>query len=200
MDEPELDVEGLDELLDLCGDRRTVLLEFRCRGHEYRVSERDVLRDVEKLDLALVNPRLDGEFPTVEVRFHQHRELVVGDGVDLVGRANDAVPKAAGLVEGLEVDGVVGVAVELEQRLIDAPQEPDDVLAVVGFFEDADTDTAELRASLHQRLVAQEHGLTEQPRVTEQHRVDCAGPLHRLLVQRDRDVDALVLQRLGDLE
>ena len=45
---------------------------------------------------------------------------------------------------------------------------PDDVVAVVGLFEDADPDPAELGASLHQRLISQQHRLAQQPRAVEQ--------------------------------
>lgn len=200
MDEPELDVERLDELLDLHRDLLAVLLEFRRRGNEDGVSERDVLGDVEELDLSVVDPRLDGELPAVEMRLHQYRELLVRDGVDFVGGPNDAVAQASCLVEGLEVDGVVRVTVEFEQRLVHPTQKADDVLTIVCFLEDADTNATELCAALHQCLVSEQHRLAEQPRIAQQHGIDGTGPLDCLLVQRYRYIDAFVSESLRDLE
>jgi len=153
---PELDVEGLDELLDLPGDLGPVLLQFRRGGHEHGVAEPHVLGDVEEDDIAVVDPGLNGELPAVEVRFHQYGKFFLRNGVDLVRSADHPVPQAPGLVEGLEVDRVVGVAVELEQGLVDPLEEADHVVTFVRLLEDAHTDTAELGATLHQCLVAQQ--------------------------------------------
>ena len=198
VDEAELDVEGADQLLDLGGDLRAVLFQLRRGGHEHRIAERDVFGDVEEGDLAVVHPRFHGEFPAIEVRLHQHREFLVGDAIHLVGRADHPVAQAAGLVEGLEVDGVVGVAVELEQRLVDALEKADHVFLVVGLFEDPHADAAQLGAALHQRLVAQQQGLTIQTRVVEQQGVDGAGPFHGFLEQRNGHVHAHFLEGFGD--
>jgi hypothetical protein len=47
----------------------------------------------------------------------QHRELFLRNRVDLVRSSNDPVPEASGLVEGLEVDRIIRVAIEFQQRL-----------------------------------------------------------------------------------
>src|SRR5699024_3273616 len=75
-----------------------------------------------------------------------------------------------------------------------------DVVAVVCFFEHPDPDAAKMRATLHQGLVAKQDGLAVQARLPHQNGVDGAGPLDRFLEQRNRDVDAFVLEGFGNPE
>ena len=65
------------------------------------------------------------------------------------------------------MDRVVRVAIQLEQRLVYPFEEADHIFTIMGFFKDAHADTAELGAALHQRLVAHQHGLTEQARIIQ---------------------------------
>ena len=99
----------------------------------------------------------------------------------------------------LEVDRVVGVAIQFQQSLVNPLEEPDNVTLVVGLFEDTHPDATELGPALHQRLVTQQHGLTEQTRLVHQHRVDGTGPLHGFLKQRDGNVNAHLLEGLCNL-
>src|SRR5690606_33832790 len=82
--EAEVDVEGLDQLFDLGGDGRPVFFQLRGGGDEHRVAEGDVLGNIEKADLAVVNPGLHGEFPAVQVAFQQGGKFRVGDVVDIL--------------------------------------------------------------------------------------------------------------------
>ena len=147
-----------------------------------------------------MHPGLDGELPAIQVRFHQYREFLVGDGIHLIGCADHAVAQATGLVEGLEVDGVIGVPVQLQQGLVDALQEADHVGLVVRLLEDTHPDTTELGPALHQRLVAQQQGLAVQVRIAQQHRVYGAGPFHGFLEHGNGDIDPHVIQGLGDFQ
>jgi len=199
MDEAKVDLEGLDQLVDLLLDLGAPGFKLGRGGHEDRIAQCHVFRDVQELDLAILDPCLDREFPTVQMAFQQRGKLVIRNGIDILDRADGAVPKAAGLVERLEVDRVVHVAVQLEQRLVHTLQKPNYIGVVVGLFKDADADAGQLRAALHQRLVAKQHRLAQQARVVQQHRIDRPGPFHRLFIQRDRHVAALVLEDLRNL-
>jgi hypothetical protein len=182
-------------LFDLLGDLSAPFLQLRRSGHEDRIAQRHIFRDVQELDLAILDPRLHREFPTVKMGFQQRRELLVGNGCHVVGGADHPMSQAASLVEGLEMDRVVGVAIELEQRLIYPLEKADDIGMIHRFLENADANAAKLCATLHQRLVAKQHRLSQQSRVVEKNRVYRASPFDGFLEQRNRDIDTHLLER-----
>jgi len=111
--------------------------------------QRHVLGDVQKLDLTVVDPGLDGELPSIEVTFHEQRILFFRYILDVFDLANHAVPKAARFVESLDVNRVIRVAIEFEQRLVNAFHKAHDVVLFVGFLENPHAYTAQLGAALH---------------------------------------------------
>ena len=199
MDEAEVDIERLDQLVDLLLNPGPPGFEFRRGGDEDRIAERHVFRDVEKLDLAILDPGLDREFPAVEMAFEERGKLVIRDRIDILDGANGAMPEAARLVEGLEMDGIVGITVQLEQCLVHPLEKTHHVGVIVGLLENADANACQLRAAFHQGFVAEQHRLSEQARIVEQDGVDRPCPFDGFLVKRDRHVAALVLEDLRDL-
>ena len=198
MDKAGFQIEGFDQLFDFLFDARAPAFQIRGGGHEHGITQRHVLGNIQKADLAVVDPGFHGEFPAVQVAFHQHREFFVRDGIHFVRRADHAVAETAGLVERFQVNRIVRVAVQLEQRLIHPLEKADHVFTVVGLFENAHANATQLRAPFHQGFVAEQDRLAVQPRVVHQHRVDRPGPFHRLLEQRDRHVDAFRLKLFSD--
>src|SRR5690606_22429633 len=123
---------------------------------------------------------------------HQYRKFFLGNGVYFVGCTNDAMSQTAGFIEGLEMNWIIGVAIELEQGLVDPLEEAHHVLPVVRLFKNAYPYTAELGPTLHQRLIAQQHGLAEEPGIIQKNRVNSAGPFHSFFKQGNSHIDAHV--------
>ncbi len=106
------------------------------------------------------------------------------------------MPQTAGFVEGLDVNRVIRITVKLEQRLVNALHEADDVVLFVGFLENAHANTAQLGPALHQGLVPEQDGLPVHARVVQQHRVDGTRPFNGFLKQGDGDINPFVLEPL----
>ena len=200
MNHAELDIKGLDQLLDLLGNLRPVLLQLRGRRYINGITQGHILGKVEKTDLALVNPGFHRELPAIQVRFHQRREFLVGNTIHFIRSADHPVAKAAGLVESLQVNRIVRVTVQLQQGLVNPLQKTDHILAIMGLFENTHTNTAQLGPPLHQGFVPHQHGLPEQTGIIQQHRINRTGPLHSLFKQRYRHIHTHIFQGLGNFQ
>jgi hypothetical protein len=195
----KLDIKRLDQQFDLFGNRVAPALEFLGGGHEYRVTQGDVLRDVEELDFAVVDPGLNREFPAAQMAFHQQRIFFRRNVLNFFYGTNHPVSQTTRLVECLDVDWVIRIAVELEQGLVNTLHEAHDVVFLVSFFEYTDANAAKLGTALHQGLVAKQNGLPEHTGAIHQHGVYSTGPFNRFFKQRDGHINAFFFQRCRDL-
>ena len=169
MNQAKLNIERFDQQLDLLGDGITPAFELLGRRNENGIAQRYVLRDIEKLDLAVVNPCLNGKLPAAQMAFHEQRIFFRWNVVNFLKRTDHSMAEATSLVKRLDVNGVVRVAIQFQQGLVDTLHETDDVVFLVGLLEDPDPNAAKLGTALHQSLVTEQNRLPVHARAVQEH-------------------------------